>query len=214
MTGTPLEPRPGTPAVVAISAGLSDPSTSRLLADRVTEAVTEQIPDASVTTVELRPLAHDITDAALSGYAAPRLQDVIDTVAAADALVVVTPIFKASYTGLFKTFIDTLDQDLLIGKPVLLAATGGTARHSLAIDIALRPLFAYLQALVVPTGVFASPHDWGSEGTSALGGRIERAVGELASVLGGGGTGRSRDDSIDLFSETMLSISDPPRPPA
>ncbi len=200
--------------VVAISAGLSDPSTSRLLADRITAAVGDRLPGVSVETIELRPIAHEITDAALSGYAGPRVQDAIDKVGAADALVVVSPIFKASYTGLFKSFVDVLEPDLIIGKPVLLAATGGTARHSLAIDLALRPLFAYLQAFVLPTGVFASPHDWGSEGTSALSTRIDRAVGELVSVLEGGGTGRSREEGIDLFSETMLSISDPPRPPA
>ena len=195
--------------IVALAAGLSDPSTSRLLSDRITDAVKRRLPDASVETVELRPLAHEVTDAALSGFAAPRLQHVIDQVAEADALIVVSPIFKASYTGLFKTFMDVLDADLLIGKPVLLAATGGTARHSLAIDVALRPLFAYLQAFIVPTGVFASPHDWGSEGTHALGARIERAVKELASMLRGGGTGRTREDDIDLFSETMRSISEP-----
>lgn len=198
--------------IVAIAAGLSDPSTSRLLADRITTEVKRRIPDASIETIELRPLAHEITDAALSGFAAPRLQHEIDKVSAADALVVVSPIFKASYTGLFKTFMDVLDADLLIGKPMLLAATGGTARHSLAIDFALRPLFAYLQAFVAPTGVFASPHDWGSEGTQALGTRIARAVGELVSMLGGEGTGRSRDDDIDLLSETMRSIAEPPAP--
>lgn len=199
--------------VVAVAAGLSDPSTSRLLADRITAEVRRQIPDADIETIELRPLAHDITDAALSGFAAPRLQHEIDKVAAAAALVVVSPIFKASFTGLFKTFMDVLDVDLLIGKPVLLAATGGTARHSLAIDLSLRPLFAYLQAFVVPTGVFASPHDWGSEGTQALGARITRAVSELASMLAGGGTGRSRDDEIDLSSDTMRSIAEPPDAP-
>ncbi len=195
--------------MVAIAAGLSDPSTSRLLADRITGEVQRRIPDASIETIELRPLAREITDAALSGYAAPHLQHEIDKVAAADALVVVSPIFKASYTGLFKTFVDVLEADLLIGKPVLLAATGGTARHSLAIDLALRPLFAYLQAFVAPTGVFASPHDWGSEGTQALGARIERAVGELVAMVEHG-TGRSREDGIDLLSETMRSISEPP----
>lgn len=194
--------------VVAVAAGLSDPSTSRLLADRITAEVRRRLPDASVDTIELRPLAHEITDAALSGFAGPRLQTAIDQVAEADALVIVSPIFKASYTGLFKTFIDVLDADLLIGIPVLLAATGGTARHSLAIDLGLRPLFSYLQAFVMPTGVFASPHDWGSEGTQALGARIDRAVAELVSVLEGGGTGRSRDEEIDLRSETMRSISE------
>lgn len=200
--------------VLAVSAGLGEPSTSRLLSDRITEVLAQKFPGVSIETVDLRPLAHEITDAAMTGFAAPRLQDAIDKLAAADALVVVSPIYKASYSGLFKTFIDALEADLLTGKPVLLAATGGTARHSLAIDTALRPLFAYLQTFVMPTGIFASPHDWGTEGTGALNARIERAVGELVSVLGGSGTGRSREEDIDLLSETMLSISDPPRPPA
>ncbi len=195
--------------VVAISAGLSDASSTTLLAERFGEAVRRAEPGASFEVVSLRDLAHDITDATIVGFASPRLQHVIDQVAAADALVVVTPTYKASYPGLFKSFVDALDADLLIGKPVVLGATGGTARHSLVIDHALRPLFAYLQAMVVPTGVFASPHDWGGEGTSALDERVGRAVGELLSLLGGAGTGRTRDDGIDLFSETMLSISDP-----
>ena len=134
----------------------------------------------------------------------------IDKVVAADGLVVVTPIFKASYPGLFKSFFDVLDADVLTGKPVVLAATGGTARHSLAIDFAMRPLFAYMQAMAVPTGVFASPYDWGSEGTNALGDRIDRAVAELVSLLKGTGTGRGPSDDIDLFSDTFLSISNPP----
>lgn len=197
--------------VVAIQAGLSETSSSRMLADRLVASIERQVPGATTEVVDLRPLAHDITDAVLSGYAPPRLQHVLDLVGSADALVAVTPVFQASYAGLFKMFVDVLESDLVIGKPVVLAATGGTARHSLVIDHALRPLFGYLQALVVPTGVFASPHDWGSEGASALTERVDRAVGELASLLGGSGTGRSREDDIDLFSETMLSISDPPR---
>ncbi|EFQ84398.1 putative FMN reductase [Aeromicrobium marinum DSM 15272] len=197
--------------VVVVSAGLSESSSSRLLADRIVASVRSHLDGATVEVVDLRPLAHEITDAVLTGFAPPRLQHVLDQVGQADALAFVTPVYQASYAGLFKMFADTLETDLLIGKPVLLAATGGTARHSLVIDSALRPLFAYLQAFVVPTGVFASPHDWSSEGTGALQARVDRAVAELASVLGGAGTGRTRDDDIDLFSETMLSISDPPR---
>src|SRR5215207_3106592 len=195
--------------IVAISAGLSDPSTTRMLADRLATSVREQFGDASVELVSLRELAHDITDATLTGFASPRLQAVIDQVVAADGLIVVTPIFKASYPGLFKSFVDALDADALVGKPVLLAATGGTARHSLAIDHALRPLFAYMQALIVPTGVFASPYDWGTDGSNALSQRIDRAAGELTSLLKGAGTGRTRTDDLDLFSDTFLSISQP-----
>jgi FMN reductase len=197
--------------IVAISAGLSDPSTTRMLADRLVASVEQQYGDASVELVSLRELAHDITDATLTGFAPPRLQTVIDQVVAADGLIVVTPIFKASFPGLFKSFIDVLDAEALTGKPILLAASGGTARHSLAIDHALRPLFAYLQALVVPTGVFASPYDWGTDGADALGARVDRAAGELVSLLKGAGTGRGPTDEFDLFSETFLSASQPPR---
>lgn len=196
--------------LVAISAGLGEPSTTRMLADRLAAAAGAAIGEpTSVEVVSLRELAHEITDAALTGFAAPRLQHVHDMVGEADALVVVVPTFKASYPGLFKSFVDALDNDALIGKVVLLAATGGTARHSLVIDFALRPLFAYLQAVIVPTGVFASPHDWGSSGEGALQSRIERAAAEMASLLAGAGSGRSKDDEIDLFSSTMLSISQP-----
>ncbi|KQY55271.1 NADPH-dependent FMN reductase [Aeromicrobium sp. Root495] len=202
-----------TTRVVALSSGLSESSSSTLLAGRITAALGQRLgAEVSIETVELRPLAHEIIDASITGFAAPRLAHVHDQLREADAVVVVTPIYKASYPGLFKAFFDALDQDLLIGKPVLLAATGGTARHSLALDFALRPLFAYLQTVPVPTGVFASPHDWGSEGTGALTSRVERAVDELVSLLAGAGTGRSFSDDIDLFSETMLSISDPHRP--
>lgn len=197
--------------VVIVSAGLGSPSTTRLLADQMAAGVRRAEPGASVEVVELRPLAHDVVDATLTGFASPRLQHVIDQVGAADALGFVTPIFQASYSGLFKSFADVLEPDQLIGKPVLLAATGGTARHSLAVEHAMRPLMAYLQAVPVPTGVFASPHDWSAEGEGALTSRVDRAVGELMSLLGGAGTGRTREDEIDLFSETMLSISDPSR---
>lgn len=200
--------------IVVISAGMSDASTTRMLADRIAAAASmrrgaAQLGDGSVETVSLRELAHDIVDANLTGFASPRLQHVYDSIAAADALIAVTPIFKASYTGLFKSFFDALDNDALIGKPVILAATGGTARHSLAIDFAMRPLFAHLQALVMPTGIFASPHDWGSSGSTALQARIDRAAGELAGVLAGAGTGRAADDEFDMFSDSMLAAARP-----
>lgn len=195
--------------IVAISAGMSDASTTRMLANRIAAGVSARLADGSVEVVSLRELAHDITDATLTGFASPRLQHVYDSVASADALIAVTPIYKASYTGLFKSFFDALEADALIGTPVILAATGGTARHSLAIDFAIRPLFAYLQAFVMPTGIFASPHDWAASGENALAARIDRAAGELVSVLAGAGTGRAADDEFDMFSESMLAAARP-----
>lgn len=195
--------------LVAVSAGMSDASSTRMLTDRIAAAAQARIENVSVETVSLRELAHDITDANLTGFASARLQQVLDSITAADAVIAVTPTFKASYTGLFKSFFDVLESDALIGKPVIVAATGGTARHSLILDFAMRPLFAYLQALVMPTGVFASPHDWGTQGTDTLSARIDRAVGELASVLAGSGTGRRRAEEFDMFSESMLAAARP-----
>ena len=103
--------------------------------------------------------------------------------AEADAVIAVTPVFSASYSGLFKMFFDVLEDGTLEGKPVLVAATAGTARHSLVLDYAMRPLFAYLRADVVPTGVFAASSDFGTGSvgtTGSLSARIDRAAGELA----------------------------------
>ncbi|WP_010205170.1 FMN reductase [Salinibacterium sp. PAMC 21357] len=175
--------------IAVIAAGLSQPSSTRLLADRLTEATVNDLRergiDADVTVIELRDLAHDVTNNLLTGFPSTKLDEAIAAVTRADALIAVTPIFTTSYSGLFKSFIDILDPQSLTDLPVLLGATGGTDRHSLAIDYAMRPLFAYLHAVAVPTGVYAASADWGSTGDSAsstLPGRIARAAGELAAL--------------------------------
>jgi len=95
--------------------------------------------------------------ARLTGFANASLRGSTDAITGADGLIAVTPVFSASYSGLFKTFFDVLDKESLTGTPVLLGATAGTARHSLVVEHAMRPLFAYLRAIAVPTGVFAPP---------------------------------------------------------
>ncbi|MFI7602104.1 FMN reductase [Actinoplanes sp. NPDC049681] len=172
-------------SLVVVTAGLSRPSSTRLLADRLAAAAVDHAAglgvDLTVRVVELRDLAHDLMNHMLTGFPPAALRDVLDAVAAADGLIAVTPVFNASYSGLFKSFFDVLDRDTLADKPVLIAATGGTARHSLALDHALRPLFAYLRAAVVPTAVFAASEDWGGdEADGQLRGRIDRAGRELA----------------------------------
>jgi FMN reductase len=172
--------------IAVVSAGLSQPSSTRLLADRISAATSaalrEQGIEVEVTTIELRDLAQDITNNLLTGFAPPKLESAIESVTTADGLIAVTPIFTTSYSGLFKSFIDVLDPQSVTGLPVLLGATGGTERHSLAIDYAMRPLFTYLHAVPVPTGVYAASSDWGSA-EDALPGRIERAAGELAALV-------------------------------
>ncbi|NJC71300.1 FMN reductase [Planosporangium thailandense] len=171
--------------LAVVSAGLSQPSSTRLLADQLAAATREEADRLGVRldtrVVELRDHAHDLTNHLLTGFPSEPLGQVIESVAAADALIAVTPIFNASYSGLFKTFFDVLGDAALVDKPVLIGATGGTARHSLALEHALRPMFAYLRAVVVPTSVFAATDDWGAAAAEGpLRNRIRRAAGELA----------------------------------
>ncbi|KGN34609.1 NADPH-dependent FMN reductase [Knoellia sinensis KCTC 19936] len=182
--------------IVAVTAGLSEPSSTRLLTDRLTEAVDRHVTAhgeaATVEVIELRPLAKLIADQMLTRFPSGELTAVVEKVISADALIAVTPVFTGSYSGLFKSFFDNLDVNALEGKPVLVAATAGSARHSLMIDHAMRPLFSYLHASVVPTGVLAATDDFGTPGLDR---RIDRAAAELVSaVLGsvaGAAAGRS-----------------------
>ncbi|MHA6804071.1 FMN reductase [Salinifilum ghardaiensis] len=168
--------------VLAVSAGLSQPSSTRLLADRLVTATRGELgAEATAEVVELRDYAHDITDHLLTGFANQRLRPVLEQVDAADGLILVSPTFTASYSGLFKSFMDIVEPESVQGTPVLLAATGGTERHSLVLEHALRPLLSYLRAPAVPTAVYAASADWGND--TDLTRRITRAAGELAAAV-------------------------------
>lgn len=170
--------------IAVVTAGLSKPSSTRLLADRLAAATVANAGEPlDVQVVELRELATDIAHNLVTGFPAGDLATAVDAVAKADGLIAVTPIFSASYSGLFKSFFDVLEPGTLDGKPVLLAATGGTARHSLALEHAVRPLFTYLRAVSVPTTVFAATDDWGNNGAGPLSERIDRAAAEFADLV-------------------------------
>jgi FMN reductase len=175
-----------TRTIVVVSAGLSQPSSTRLLADQLAAATARDLPAGTqIITIELRDLAHDIVDNLLTRFPSPALGEAIEQVIRADGLIAVTPLYNGSYAGLFKSFFDVIDPEALAGKPVLIAATGGTARHSLALEHVIRPLFTYLRAVTVPTAVFAATEDWGSASGSGgdLTARIERAGAELAALI-------------------------------
>jgi FMN reductase len=175
--------------IVIISAGIGEPSSTRMLADRLASKTLDQLAarkiDAAVATIELRSLGTEITQAAVTGVPGAKLQHAIDQLASADAVIAATPVYKAGISGLFKLFIDILDDDLLIAKPVVLTATAGSARHALVPDEQMRPLFAFMRSLVIPTSLFAAPDDWADP---SLGGRIDRAATELASLVSSGVT--------------------------
>ncbi|MFJ5921460.1 FMN reductase [Kitasatospora sp. NPDC092948] len=225
--------------LVVVTAGLSVPSSTRLLADRLSAATarelaaktgefadvdseliatageftsgTRELGDAGrevdVRVIELRELARDIADNLVTGFPPPALRDAVRAVEEADGLIVVTPIFSASYSGLFKSFVDVLDKDALTGTPVLIAATGGTARHSLALEHAMRPLFAHLRAVVVPTAVFAASEDWGANGADgSLAGRIDRAARELAALLAGRPAATRPIEQVVPFAQQLAAL--------
>jgi FMN reductase len=170
--------------IAVVAAGVSDPSSTRLLADRVAQKTVDTLRAAgtapTLTVIDLAPIAVDIARSLVSGFPNEAAQEAIDRLAKADAIVASTPVYKAGVSGLFKSFVDLIDNDLLIAKPVILAATGGTARHAMVVDDQLRPLFAFLRAIPTPTSLFAAPEDWGA---SDFGKRIERAATELALLV-------------------------------
>ena len=182
--------------ITVLSAGLGVPSSSRLLADQLAAAATRELAAAGyevvIDVVELRDLAVDIANNFVTGFAPPRLAEVIAGVEASDGIIAVSPVFSASYSGLFKSFIDVLDPKSLDGKAALLGATGGTDRHQMVLDHAMRPLFSYLRTRTAATAVFAGPQDWGNtdDGGTPLSERIERAAAEFSRLLEGGQPGR------------------------
>jgi FMN reductase len=200
--------------ITVLSAGLGVPSSSRLLADQLAAAAAQQLTatgyEATVDVVELRDLAVDIANNFVTGYAAPRLAEVIAAVEASDGIIAVTPVFSASFSGLFKSFIDVLDPKSLDGKAVLLGATGGTDRHQMVLDYAMRPLFSYLRTRITSTAVFAGPQDWGNtdDGGTPLSGRVERAATEFARLLEDAQPGRKAEPLVtQSFEELLAGIS-------
>ncbi|HTW05400.1 MAG TPA: CE1759 family FMN reductase [Streptosporangiaceae bacterium] len=200
----PQEQEPFRLAVV--SAGASDPSSTRLLADRAADRVAALADrrghKVTVSTIDLREIAADVTNALVSQLISPRLQQAITALAEADGVIAAAPVYKAAPSGLFTSFLHALDNDLLIGKPVILAATAGTARHSLVTDDQMRPMFAYLRAMTVPTSLFAAPEDWSDP---ALNQRIDRAASELVLLMESGFARKIRDESWQSYQHELGS---------
>src|SRR5262250_2693892 len=186
--------------LVVVSAGTGDPSATRLLAERTADRVrvlaAEHGNTVTTSVIEPRKIAADITTALTSQLITPRLQQAIEALGAADGSIAAAPVYKAAPSGLFTSFFHVLDNDLLIAKPVVLAATAGTARHALVADNVMRPLFAFLRTMTVPTSLFAAPEDW-SEG--ALAERIDRAALELVLLMESGFARKIRDESWQSY---------------
>jgi FMN reductase len=196
--------------LAVVTAGVGEPSTTRMLADRVAERIADvggrRGSEVAVQVIDLRELATEITTAMVSQLVGPKLRQAVTSLAAADALVACTPVYKAGASGLFSSFFQVLDDDLLIGRPVVLAATAGTARHALVVDEQLRSLFAFLRTVPVPTSLFAAPEDWRDPGLTA---RIDRAALELVLLLETGFAAQLRAESWQAYQHEFGSASTP-----
>jgi FMN reductase len=195
-----------TTRLTMISGGLRDPSSTRLLADRLEASVRTELAafdlEAESSFVELRPLGRPIMDAMLTGLVGTALESAFEIVANADGVIAVTPAFNASFSGLFKSFFDVLPDESLSDMPVLIGATGGTERHSLVLEHSMRPMFSYLQAIVSPTGVYAATDDFGAGQGAALGQRIAKAAVDYARLMHSCGAHQRRD----MFAEELSSM--------
>ena len=186
--------------LAVVTAGLSEDSTTTRLGEAIAKAASDAVDNAGqhvdIKVIQLRDLAHGLTDMMITHVASPAVQDAIDTVLNADGLVAASPTYKASYSGLFKQFFDVIDESALENLPTVVAATGGSPRHSLVLDTALRPLLSYLKALVLPLGIYAASEDWGHEDLQR---RIDRVGASLAAVVlagsPGGAPGSLDDDA-------------------
>ena len=182
--------------LAVVSAGTSDPSSTRLLAGRAADSATAILTGnghvVASDVIELREISAEISTALVTQLVQPKLQQAIKVLGDADGIIASTPVYKAGASGLFTSFFDVLDNDLLIAKPVILAATAGTPRHALVADDQMRSMFAYLRAMTVPTSLFAAPEDWSDP---ALNDRITRAAFEFALLMEGGFARKIRNES-------------------
>jgi FMN reductase len=193
--------------LAVVSAGTSDPSSTRLLADRTAERAValaaRHRSTVTVSVIELRELAADITTALTTQLITPKLQQAITVLHEADGIIAAAPVYQAGPSGLFTSFFDVLDNDLLIAKPAVLAATAGTARHALVADQAMRPMFAYLRTMTTPTSLFAAPEDWSDPGLIT---RIDRAALELVLLMESGFARAIKDQSWPSYQHEYGSV--------
>jgi len=191
--------------LLVVSSGTGPNSSSRLLGTRLAEAaqsaLTERGEQVIINHIELRTIASDLANHLVTGVASAKLEDAFAQVRAADGVIAVTAVYNGSYTGLFKLFFDALGRDLLRGRPVLPAATGGTSRHSLVIEYAMVPLFYYLRALVSSVPVFAATADWGA--AAGLDTRIDDAARAFVDLVLSSHPDKT-DPSFDISDFTKL----------
>ena len=145
--------------VVGISGSLQAPSRTTALVRAIVDEVGRRVP-ADPTVIELATLGPRLAGALRRDDVSPEVEAALELIESADLIVAASPVYRGSFTGLFKHLFDFVGQYALVGRPVLVAATGGGERHALMLEHQLRPLFGFFQALTLPVGVYASDSDF------------------------------------------------------
>lgn len=197
-------------SVAVVSAGSSGASSTKLLADRAA-AMAASFAESrgravEIIDVDLRSLAGDVMPALTTGLQSEQFTNAVKALDRADGVIASTPVYNAGANGVFTSFFQAIDDDLMIAKPVILAATAASARHALVVDNQLRPMFAYLRALTVPTSLFAASEDWND---SELGSRIERAATEFVLLMESDFTRQVRELSWGRYRHEFDSLTGP-----
>lgn len=188
--------------ILGVSGGLGVPSRTSAVVQALLAGIAAR-PGFETEFVELRREPHLFGAFARAevGEAGERLLRKVET---ADALVVGSPIYRGSYAGIFKHLFDLVDRESLAGKPVILAATGGSWRHALAIEHQFRPLFGFFGALVAPTAVYAAPEDFSGEALAApLEERIARTAAEAVRLVQGWSPARPETGARPAIKEAV-----------
>jgi FMN reductase len=154
-------------SIVAVSGSLHSPSKTTVLAREILEGFAHELragsgPNLEVEThlIELSEVGREFAGALRRDELSPAAESAVRRIESATLLIVASPVYRASFTGLFKHVFDFVGQYSLIDTPVLLAATGGSDRHALIIEHQFRPLFSFFQAITLPLGVYASDNDF------------------------------------------------------
>lgn len=193
--------------ITALTASLSESSTSNRLAQRILDAAAESASEpVEAEVINLRGFAHELVDSMLTGVPSAELDQAYARLQASDAVVLAAPVYNAAPIGLLTMFLQLFPDAGLRGIPVLLASTGGTARHSLAMDQHIRPVIAYLKGLALPTTVFAATDDWGlPEEQTGMNRRIQAAADELIETAAGS---PRRSGPVDEFDPNSITPFD------
>ncbi|MEE9985794.1 NAD(P)H-dependent oxidoreductase [Agrobacterium pusense] len=169
--------------IVGFSGNTSRPSSTKRFVESVSEALAGQL-GLQHQVFDVEDLGPSLSSARSVADLEVSARQVIQTIIDAEALVIGSPTYKGSYTGLFKHVIDLLDPADLRGKPVILTATGGGDRHSLVVEHQLRPLFAFFEAFVTPTAIYTSGRDYVEGQVSpVVNARVNQAIAEAALLV-------------------------------